>query len=88
EGVSEEDIGYFLHDEHEPAARLRCTLRQRGDELWLEAADAAGNLSGGAGGSPCAELTLVDRGAYVTLRRSADRADRADIASRRYFAAG
>jgi formylglycine-generating enzyme required for sulfatase activity len=85
EGVSEEDIGYFLHDEHEPAPRLRCTLRQRGDELWLEAADAAGKVSGSAGGSPCAELTLVDRGAYVTLTQSADRAD---TASRRYFAAG
>ncbi|WP_287639084.1 formylglycine-generating enzyme family protein [Accumulibacter sp.] len=85
EGVSEEDIGYFLHDEHEPAPRLRCTLRQRGDELWLEAADAAGKVSGGSGGSPCAELTLVDRGVQVTLTGSADRAE---MASRRYFAAG
>ncbi|MCM8595745.1 hypothetical protein [Accumulibacter sp.] len=75
-GVRGEDLAYSLRDAGEVAPRSECVLRQRGDELRLEAA-ATGDAPALVAGSPLAELTLVDQAIEVSVVAAAGRADSA-----------
>ncbi|MCB1932014.1 MAG: formylglycine-generating enzyme family protein [Candidatus Accumulibacter sp.] len=75
-GVQEQDVSFFLQPE--PTRRpVRCALRQRGQELRLEAltdsADGTGETTP-ANASPYAELTLVDGGVFVRVTYDAESA--------------
>ncbi|MCP5228584.1 MAG: formylglycine-generating enzyme family protein [Candidatus Accumulibacter sp.] len=95
-GVQEQDVSFFLQPE--PARRpVRCALRQRGQELRLEAltdsADGTGETTP-ANASPYAELTLVDGGVFVRVTYDAEsasddsNAETSAGAPLRYVAAG
>ncbi|HND39957.1 MAG TPA: hypothetical protein PLH41_13240, partial [Accumulibacter sp.] len=66
-GVRPEQVRFFL-DPPSERRPIACTLRQRGAELCLEALDAK---VGGwpPAGSPYTDLTLVDGGVFVRVRR-------------------
>ncbi len=84
-GVHPENVAYFFHrltSASGAPARQRATLRQRGDELWLEAS-AADNPPGGC---PLGEVMLADSGLWVEVTRHGDAETGADI-DRRHLAA-
>ena len=80
-GVRPEQVRFFL-DPPSERRPIACALRQRGAELCLEALDAK---VGGwpPAGSPYTDLTLVDGGVFVRVRRlptaSAPAADDASV---------
>jgi hypothetical protein len=75
-GVQEQEVSFFLQPE--PARQpVRCALRQRGQELRLEALSDGADGTGAttkATASPYAELTLVDGGVFVRVTYVAESA--------------
>ncbi len=77
-GVRSEDVAYFLHLAPAAPSTRRAALRQRGDELWLE---AAADDSPPPGGSPCGEVTLLDSAIWVEVTCRAGAASAASVDS-------